>query len=312
MIDGLKTFFSSKGFNQAVPWVVTSLGTTFFVFSVVSNEPNLSGNIILNGLGKAMLAGGVFAFLLKSQQFLGVYKDELTKVIFEPKFLKNREDLPEYWEKVTRELVKDKFPHIHSSIMKDVKDTYLPTSLVAYYDNCVNVIDIELIDADKQLVRVKHKSTFTIIPADVKHAIEHPYWNRIVYQPGCTETSCTINSVKVNNKVIAVKPIQKLENNSLYTKFVIPLKGEKNGYNMEIESTKTYSLKVDNIIGYSNSFIQNNFKVQIFLNGVKAKFHECGTLKSFETIHNKPTLIEKKYNGLMYKGQGYIAYLEVK
>lgn len=81
---------------------------------------------------------------------------------------------------------------------------------------------------------------------------------------------------------------------------------------MEIDATKVYSLKHDNIIGNSNNYIQNGFKVQIFLNGVTAKFHECGTLQSFKTIHTKDALLERQYTGLLYKRQGYIVYLQIK
>ncbi len=299
-------------FTIVLPWILLIVGLISLTIGSFVEFDNPSWGKYFSSIGSSILASGIFALILKTIQFMGVFKEELNSIIFETKFLKNRADLPQYWEKVTKELVKDKFPHIHSAIMKDVKEAYLPTSLIHYYDNCSNIIDIEMIDDVKELVKVKHKNTFTIIPSEPGLAFEHPFWNRIVCPKDCPDSSCTITSVKVNDKSQDVKVNQIYDGNSIITDFKIPLSGQKGGYKIEIDSLKTYLLKNDNIIGYSNGYIQNNFKVQLFLSGVKAKFHDSGTLSNFKTITSKDTFIEKLYTGLIYKGQGYIVYLEKK
>lgn len=305
----LKQFYPT-----AIPIILLTVGIISITLGSFVSFENKNWEKYLTTLGGSVLASGIFALILKSVQFLGVFKEELNSIIFETKFLKNRVDLPQFWEKVTKELVKDRFPHIHNNIMNDVKDTYLPTSAVQYYDNCVNVIDIKLVEKERKIISVRQKQYFTIIPSETNQKFSHPYWNRIICPVDCSFTSCTVNSIKVNGKEKkgTFDINQKKQDGSLITDFDVPLSGEKLGYNLEIDVTKVYSLDNDNLIAYSNRYIQNNFKVQIFLEGIKVKFHECGTLFNFKTNHNRPEFIEKVYTGIIYKRQGYIIYLELK
>lgn len=183
--------------------------------------------------------------------------------------------------------------------------------LVHYYDDCTDIIDINLIDAVKQIVRVNHKSTFTIIPAESNTPFMHPYQNNISCKPNCTDTSLVLNSVKINSNEVKVILEQDMTGNFLKSKFKIPL-GDKHSYKIEIDVTKTYSLLEDNLIMYINGYIQHNLKVQMFLQGISVKFIECGTLGSFKTINDRDGFLEKHYTGILYKRQGYIAYLNIK
>lgn len=300
-----KTFFS------ALPWILTCAGILALGFGSFVDFENDKWEKFLQNVGSSILASGIFALVLKSIQFLGVFKEELNEIIYEAKFLKNRNDLPIFWEKVTKVLVKDKFPNIHSDIMKDVKDTYLPTSMVQYYDNCNETIEIELIDEKKELIKVNHSISFTVIPSESSTVFVHPYRNQIVCSDNCPDTSLKLNYVKVNNKNVVTNLVQTKQKNLIESRFEVQLK-EKNGYNIEYSVTKVYSLKSDNIISYRTSYIQNNFKVQIFLKGVEAKFVEVGTLNNFKTKHNRIDFIEKEYTGLMYNKQGYLASLKMK
>lgn len=300
-----------KTFPAALPWILLSAGILSLVLGTFVDFTNDKWEKFLTTFGSSILASGIFALILKSIQFLGVFKEELNEIIYEAKYLKNRNDLPIFWEKVTKVLVKDKFPNIHSDIMKDVKDTYLPTALVQYYDNCSENIEIELIDEKKELVRVNHTISFTVIPYEQGTVFVHPYRNQIACTENCPDTSIKLNYVKVNNKVESIELKQTRYKNMLESDFEVRLK-DKNGYNLEYSVTKTYSLKSDNIISYRTSYIQNNFKVQFFLKGIEANFIEVGTLNNFKTKHDKVNFIEKEYTGLMYKKQGYLATLKIR
>ncbi|MCU0351743.1 MAG: hypothetical protein MUF43_13100, partial [Flavobacterium sp.] len=174
----LKSIFSLRSFNIALPWLTTLFGLAFFLAGTFIEFTKPEVKEIFSGLGKTLLASGIFAFILKSQQLLGVYKDELTKVIFEPKFLQNRKDLADFWEKTTLELFKHKFPGINKKITKDVKDLYLPTQSVQYYDNLKMYINVKVIDVEKELIEVIQTSKFTIIPCD-REPFLHSFVNNI-------------------------------------------------------------------------------------------------------------------------------------
>jgi len=300
-----KTFFS------ALPWILTCAGVLALGMGSFVDFENDKWEKFLQNVGSSILASGIFALVLKSIQFLGVFKEELNEIVYDAKFLKNRLDLPLFWEKVTKVLVKDKFPNIHADLMKDVKDTYLPTSLVQYYDNCSETIEIELIDENKELVKVNHAISFTVIPSEASTVFVHPYRNQIQCADHCPDTSLKLNYVKVNSKQVDTELKQVRNKNILESSFELHLK-DKNGYNLEYSVTKVYSLKSDHIISYRTSYIQNNFKVQIFLKGIEANFVEVGTLNNFKTKHNRIDFIEKEYTGLMYKKQGYLATLKMK
>jgi hypothetical protein len=163
---------------MALPWLTTSFGLAFFLAGTFAEFTKPETKEFCSGLGKTLLASGIFAFILKSQQLLGVYKDELTKVVFEPKFLQNRKDLADFWEKTTLELFKHKFPRINKKITQDVKEIYLPTQSVQYYDNLKMYINIKVIDPENEVVEVNQTSKFTIIPVD-KEKFIHEFRNNI-------------------------------------------------------------------------------------------------------------------------------------
>ena len=100
-------------------------GLFLFTYGVFGDFENEKWKEFVSGLGKTFLAGAIFSMLLKTAQFLGVFKEEIEKVIYDTKFISNRVDLPEYWEKVTKELFKNRFPRINKAITKDVKEIYL-------------------------------------------------------------------------------------------------------------------------------------------------------------------------------------------
>lgn len=45
-----------------------------------------------------MLSSGIFTAILKSLQFTGIFKEEISKVMVGTDFIKNRNDLPELWK----------------------------------------------------------------------------------------------------------------------------------------------------------------------------------------------------------------------
>ena len=303
--------FVKKTFPSALPWILLCFGILSLVLGTFVEFNNERWEKFLTTFGSSILASGIFALILKSIQFLGVFKEELIDIIYETKYLKNRTDLHIYWEKVTKVLVKDKFPNIHSAILKDVKDTYLPTTTVQYYDNCIETLEIKVLDVNRQVIQNQQTVSFTVIPSEPNISFVHPYSNILVCSKGCVDTKWSLLSVKVNNQKYEPIVNQERKDDGLYSKFDIDLSG-KGGYRIEITVLKIYSLKQDHILSYRVNHIHNNFKVQIFAPDLDINFVEVGTLINFKTIHNKKELLEKEYNGLLYKRQGYLATLRLR
>ncbi len=136
--------------EKSLPYLMFVIGISAFSYSTFGSFENQNWQLFWKGLGQTILAGGLFAILLKTIQFSGVFKNELEKVIFEPKFLGSRKDLPEYWEKISKELFNDKFPKISKKLLSDITEVYFPTNHTIYYDNVEHIIKIKNIAGNRR------------------------------------------------------------------------------------------------------------------------------------------------------------------
>ncbi|MXV16821.1 hypothetical protein [Hufsiella ginkgonis] len=301
--------FNNKTFLGAVPWISFITGLLLFLFGTFANFDDDHFAELWSGLGKTMLAGALFALMLKSIQFMGVFKEELIEIIYDVKYLRNRVDLPEYWEKITKELLKNKFPAISQKVTKDVKEIYLPTTSVQYYDNYKQHVSIKVVDDAEDIVEVIQKTRFTIIPVEPNETFVHQFENTI-HCGDCPElVNFEILKFKVNEKEQHVSHQSSFENKRLKTRYEVTLSG-KSGYNIEMVVKKRYPLRCDNIIGAISSYIRHNFMVQFLHAGLTLDFIDIGTLQKFKTNNESQGFLEKEYQGILYPKQGYIAIIK--
>lgn len=263
-------------------------------------------------LGNAILISGIAGIFLHTFQFIGVFTTELRKVISHPEYIRNRADLPEYWETVTKELLKHKFPKINKAIMADVKNGYLPIESDNYYDKFWQLIAIKLVDRNKELVEVTQTTKYTIVLADKNVPYVQQYVNTIITgNNGSSDASFDIKSYIVNGKEMKIEPDRKEEKGKLISTYGVTLSGSET-YDLEVVIKKRYCLKHDNVIYQVNRLIRNNFVLKFQLDGVSIDFQEIGTLNDFKTNANNDRLIEKEYVGLLYPRQGYMAIIKKK
>ena len=307
-----------QGFKKALPWLMFACGLLLLIIGEFMNLASHKDSIFdftpekiqqfITGLGKVVLISGVTTITLDSYKFLGIFKEELGKVISEPEFINNRKDLDIYWEKVTKHMFKNKFPTINTKIIKDIKETYLPTTSVQYYDDYKQTIEIKLIDPINDIVQVTQTNKFLIIPLEAKTKFSHEFSNSITCGKHPNMAKFHLVKFKVNDKDQDVSIKNIIENNCLTSSYDVTLEG-KSGYNIEITVKKEYSLKDDNMIGTLPVYIRNNFRVQFFLAGVELKVYSAGTLNNFKTINDRPGFLEVDYHGLIYPKQGYIGII---
>ncbi len=302
---------SEKGFSvsilqKATPWLALIFGLIFFAHGTFSSFEESAWKEFWSGLGKTMLAGGVFALLLKSYQLMGVFKTDLAELLYAEKFLSVRKDVPTIWENVSKVMFKNKFPRISQKIFKDVREIYLPTDQVLYYDDYNQTINIELIDEVNEIIKVTQSSEYTIYPA--RKPVKLNTVNHIVKIEGSV-TEFKIISHKINDKNCDCQLEQKVIEDTLKSSFVIEL-NEIEPQKIETVIEKSYSLKHDNIMSFHKDFIIHNLEVIITLKGVKIDFREFGTLKPFAKKGvNKTGVMKYQYDGLIYPKQGYIVFM---
>lgn len=106
---------------------------------------------IIEKASLAILSSGIFAAVLKSIQFTGLFKEEIEKVMLGTDFVKNRMDLPQLWKTISQTIYKRKFPNISEDLENIILDTYFPTNDDYYYEDYIVTINIEEINSNFEI-----------------------------------------------------------------------------------------------------------------------------------------------------------------
>ena len=311
----IRELFNKGAVQKSLPIVSIVLGLILLIIGVFVHFENHFVQALFLKIGDSVLAGGVFAVILRSMQLMGVFKDELVTIIYEAAYLNNRKDLPDIWEKVSKVMFKNKFPGISKEITSDVKCIYFPIDHVLYYENFEQTINIELIDAANQLVKVTQYSQYTVFPKEKTNTFKHVSRNLLRFNKSKDEVSFNILKYKVNGTDFVPVVDEAINNNLLTTQYAISLSGKENEYSFETVIEKLYSLKYDNVIGHQKDYIIKNFNVKIHTKGNLAiDFYNMGTLKPFtnKTKVKDEHYMEYEYKGLIYPKQGYLITVKLK
>jgi hypothetical protein len=306
-MDYIKKTYSSNGFQYALPWIILIIGLLFFILSITVTFKNENWQHIFEGLGKTMLTGGIFAVLLKSMQFMGIFKDELTNILFEPKSLENRIDLPIFWEKTSRVLFRNKFPKISEKLLNDVKEMYFPTKEVSYYENAEHNIEIRL--DPPNIIRMIDTVTLDVI-------CESPTTNTNYTFGGSVDANSTYKLISFKldgtDMISKYKPIKKQINGRNHEAVDIKLSG-KTKYHIEKIEEEITNLDLDDLMIFRAKKIFFRLKVQIHHDSnLDIDFHSCGTLVSFKLTKSNINYKEYYCDGLIYPEQGYFYKIKIK
>jgi len=282
------------------------LGTGLLFLGYFSDFTNEKVQELTKKLGETILIGGVFAVILKSMQYTGIFKESIASVIYEPKFLENRKDLNFIWEKMSIVLFRNKFPKISDKLLHDVKEMYFPTQEVIYYENAEHELKINIIDFDKKIIKITTSSTLDVICENksTKTFYEHGH------SLDCKDYKLLKFKIDGND---VVKP-------EVYTKNVGGIEYQmtkakltgKDKYRIKVVVERIVNLNEDDIYTFNATKIFNKLKVQIhFDNGLSFDFYSLGTLKYFNNSKNHDHFIEYTYDDLIYRKQGYFIKIKI-
>jgi len=299
-----------KIFNaNSIPVAFIAIGLFSLLLSIWGTFENPLWKETWNTIGKTILASGVFAGILKLMQISGVFKEELEKLIFEPRFLQNRKDIPNYWEKISQELFKNKFPNISRKLLSDIKNTYLPTTEMVYYDESEHFIEISL-DIDDVLV-IRQKTTLTIVCTGDNDCFSYEFSNSLDFIESPDETSYVCSYIRVNgSKVEHFKHTRNVDNKTVTNKFRVELEGASK-YEIEREETRKYRLNVNDVLYFRAARLTNTLTVGVNHSpNVIIAFRKMGVLGSFTEKQTSATYKRYEYKNMIYKEQGYIIQLK--
>jgi hypothetical protein len=314
MKDILSAVFNEKTYKSALPYILIIIGGTCFTISVFMEFENAKWQGLFHGIGLSVLAGGIFALLLKSLQFTGVFKEELTKVIFEPRYIANRNDLPEYWDKVSMELFKNKFPKISQKLLKDVKEIYFPTKAPIYYEDVEHYFEILSVDASG-MATIKRTTTLTIITKEKNGQCTYDFSNNMPFENSENEVEYISDILKVNSQPVAAADITKkteVKNNVVINQLSVNLKGRERYQIERIEEKKT-NIIFDNHFAFRSNKILNKLRVEFhFPDHIDIVFKKSGTLDEFKPERETVNIRRYYCNGIIYPEQGYIFIYKIK
>jgi hypothetical protein len=142
------------GAIQGLPAIFILIGCFLFILGYLEVNKTALRSVFFSA-GSATLASGVFASILKSLQVLGIFREELVKIIFfDESFLKQRGDIRDIWKNTTKAIVGRDFPILLEKIPDPLLSSYLPSSQDFYYDRYSHQFNISWKDKEKSLIKV--------------------------------------------------------------------------------------------------------------------------------------------------------------
>ncbi|WP_264550207.1 hypothetical protein [Flavobacterium sp. N2820] len=304
----ISKIYNSKGFQSALPWIVLLIGMISFLYGKFGNIENQQVSAVFSDIGKVFLTGGIFGVLLKSMQFMGIFKEEIIKVIYEPKFLENRNDLPELWEKMSTVLFQNKFPNVSEKLLKDVRETYFPTKEITYYENSEHQIELRVIDKANKIIKITETATLDVVCENSKITTSYLFGHSTDDISKFKLLKFTIDGSKPKNSVTKTEEMY----GEKFEVTTTELKG-KERYAVEKASERTIDLKIDNIIGFDSKKILHKLKIQFHHDeDVEVELMKSGILGNFTLKKENATFKEYQFDGIVYPEQGYNVAIKLK
>lgn len=319
------------------------LSLVFLLLSIIEIIPSAKVNLVLYNLGLAVFSSGVFAAVLKSIQFTGIFKEELEKIILGTDFVENRKDLDDLWRKISKSIYKSKFPEISSHLEERILKTYFPTDYDYYYEDYIATININGISDELEITYTQtikfslvldqesdegiYEQVMSIDDAEYskrkdsensKEDIENPRDQEHLesakkYEDAEQPRKKIVNELvyfKLDGKKIEPKVDPKIVENKLVETLTVPLKAKgSKKYQIESRFNRTYSLKGENFkLLRFKTFTKN---VDVFISypkDISVSFFNVGNVNFFEKHHTDvPCQISRSHRNdviLPYQGFG--------
>ncbi|WP_347216506.1 hypothetical protein [Chryseobacterium sp.] len=276
-----------KWVNRNITFIYFTIALVFILF------PNSTfslftekWNKVIEKIGFIALTSGVFAGVLKSIQFTGLFKDELQKVISGSDFLNNRKDLPDLWKKVSKILYSEKFPEISDLLEDRILATYFPTNRNHYNEDLIITIIIHEITDDFTIHYTQTMEYNAILDSNIKQTYIN-FTSSITDNDSVDEINNLI-SFKVDNEEMKdkVNPEERTENNEKIKSYTHQLKGKKKFF-IHNKTERKYSLKGENfkMIRF-NTFIKNLDVTVSYPNDIEVSFFGIGVVNDFVSTHD--------------------------
>ena len=298
---------TTDAFLRNISWIFIIIGLLLIMFSLWKKLDEEFAHAV-SKIGFTVLTSGVFAAIMKSFQFIGIFKQEIENVILESKFIEKRNDLPDLWKKISRTIYKKKFPAISNDLQEMILSSYFPTNHKYYYEDAIISIDIEELD-ENDIIKYTQTWKFNVVLAENIKEVT-------MYQNYTLDKGDNINlnnSTRIYYKIDGIDEMDNMEFEDTETDFKINRRyslkvSDKKTFILEVKEERQYCIKDDNIKLFRVNSITKEMDVSIsFPDNIKVTFFNVGVIKRFEPKHvdHKNTISRIHKNGLILPSQGF-------
>lgn len=297
-----------KWFKRNLTWVYFTIAIIFILFPNTSYSPFTTvWNNIIQKIGFVALTSGIFASVLKSIQFTGLFQEELTKIISGTEFLNNRKDLPDLWKKISKSIYAQKFPEISDLLEDRILTTYFPMDKNHYNEDMIVSIIIHEI-SDDFIINYTQTIEYNAILDYEKNESNIVYTDTITDDEGVEEKNELI-SFKIDNKEIELEKCREVKKEEGKIKYIhkVPLTGKKK-FKVFLKVKNTYSLKGENVKLLRFNTITRNVDLTVSYNkDIQVSFFNVGVVNDFQPIHTdiENTLSRRHRDDLILPRQGF-------
>ncbi len=235
----------------------------------------------LFNIGVAIISPGVFAAVLKYFQFMGIFENEISKImdstkfkntiqnsinntVYSKSFLSNQKDLLQIWKNATLCLFESYFPNIATSMEGNLENTFFNLDNIQHYYKNYNV-KLKVNNIEDTHLEFIEISTYKIIrPNKERFKLDFKYF--IPSTLNDTKSAINVNEIKVDGKdypltdngddfsttdIIDYEYVLELENKTEYT------------INQKI--TLTYPINLDREFTFKSSRIIEDLTVELIV-----------------------------------------------
>lgn len=284
------------------------LAVIFIFFPNTSYSPfSEKWNQILQRIGFISLTSGIFAGVLKSIQFTGLFQEELQKIVSGTEFLKNRKDLPDLWKQISKIIYAKKFPEISDELENTILNSYFPKEKHHYNQDLIVTINIHELTDDLTISYTQTIEYYAILDSEANSS-SISYTDTMNDDEGVEEKNELI-SFKIDDKDVVLADCRKTIKENGKVKYIheVPIEG-KERFKVHLKIKNTYSLKGENVKLLRFNTITKNVDVTIAYNkNIQVTFFNVGLINDFEDIHTdiENTISRRHRNGLFLPRQGF-------
>lgn len=297
-----------KWFKRNLTWVYFTIAIIFIFFPNTSYSPfSEHWNNVIQKIGFIGLTSGVFASVLKSIQFTGLFREELTKIISGTEFLNNRKDLPDLWRKISKSIYDQKFPEISDLLEDRILTTYFPMNKNHYNEDFLVSIVIHDIN-DDFIINYTQTVEYNAILDSENNISNIGYTETMTDNEGVDEKN-ELLSFKVDDIEIDLEKCREIKKEDGKIKHIhnVPITGKKK-FRIFQKIKNTYSLKGENAKLIRFNTITRNVDLTVsHNNNIEVSFFNIGLVNNFKPVHTdiENTLSRRHRDDLILPKQGF-------